>query len=81
MKGGGESSSARSVIRLGGLTGLRLIGPSLVGAIVDRAFGTAPWGFVVGTLAGVLLATYGITSAILNRYALLAPPGSEEEQR
>lgn len=77
----GSRSGTLGVIRLGCLTGLRLIGPSLVGVAVDRMLGTAPWALVAGTLAGVLLATYGITSTILSRYAQLAPPGSEEEQR
>jgi len=72
---------AKEVLRLACRVAALLVLPSLAGLAIGRALGSAPWGLAVGTLAGVLLATYSVTSMISSRYVQLAPPGSEEEQR
>ncbi len=71
---------AAGVARLGCRVALLLVLPGLAGFFIGRALGSAPWGLAVGTLIGVLVATYSVTSMISSRYVLLAPPGSEEDK-
>lgn len=51
-----------------------LLGAVLVGVAIDRQMGTAPWGVLVATLVGLVLAG-GLVFVLVSRYLTENPPG------
>lgn len=74
-------AEARSIGQLGIAVLALLILPTLVGLVIDRQAGSFPWVTLIGTLAGVILASFNITATILGRYERLAPSDPKEEHR
>lgn len=58
---------------------LLLLAATAVGAALDRVAGTGPLALAAGTGIGAVAASAVFTSAILGRYARLAPPDPEED--
>jgi F0F1-type ATP synthase assembly protein I len=56
------------VLHLGWAVAFALLIPTLAGLYVDKRFGTAPLALVGGALLGIVVATYGMTRVILERY-------------
>jgi ATP synthase protein I len=57
--GGGSTEETRMLWRLAGMGfqfGTEIIAGVLLGWFVDRMWGTAPWGVVIGAIAGILVA-------------------------
>lgn len=57
--GGGSKEETRLLWRLAGMGfqfGTEIIAGVLLGWFVDRVFRTAPWGVVIGAVAGILVA-------------------------
>src|SRR5690554_6269635 len=58
--GGGTTEETRLLWRLAGMGfqfGTEIIAGVLLGWFVDRTFGTNPWGVMIGSLAGIAVAT------------------------
>jgi hypothetical protein len=73
-------SDARRVAVLAVVTAAALLIPTLLGRGFDLAVGSAPWGFLAGSLVGVATATGLLIRIITLRYEILAPPSTKEEQ-
>jgi hypothetical protein len=73
-------SDPRPVLALAMGVVLLLVLPTVLGAAVDRAWQTAPLAMAVGTGIGVLLASAGLTRAVLRRYERIAPAAAREEE-
>ena len=62
------------VLTLGCSFYLQLLGPGLLGVLVDRMAGTMPGASLAGVLVGVFCATIYLARAMRFRFEALAPP-------
>lgn len=56
-----------------------LFAPLTLGWLIDRRFGTWPWGIVFGSVIGALIGTLLVARKTLERLENIAPRGSKEE--
>lgn len=68
----------RLIIRFLFVVGGTLIISPVLGLFWDRIMDTAPWGFFVGVLTGIIVAVIYVVRTIQGRFLLLAPPPPEE---
>mgnify|MGYP001103953416 CR=1 FL=1 len=69
------------VVPLAVAVALALLVPTGIGAALDRWLDSTPVAMAVGAAGGALIASAGVTRVIVRRYARLAPPGPEEEDK
>jgi hypothetical protein len=62
------------VLTLGCSFYLQLLGPGLLGVLVDRMAGTTPGASLAGVLVGVFCATIYLVRAMRFRFEALSPP-------
>jgi hypothetical protein len=70
---------AMLILALAWCVALGLLTPTVLGLAIDKHFDTFPWAFIAGSVAGVFLATFGVTRLVLGRMRRLEPPPIEQE--
>jgi F0F1-type ATP synthase assembly protein I len=68
------------VLAWGGAVAFLLLGPTVMGLAIDRAAHSSPWGLVMGSLLGVIMATILVTAVVLAQFRYLAPANPKEDE-